>query len=159
VTLSQGGCDKEALKCWLTIFWVLELDRKATLDIMLLAQGHHCNRNSKYDFLKKAHVATTASGYIIRQHYYPVLLDNFKNSVTIMEQEFQTHSTNCMAQNAPVSKLNICSAIDQHWFSLQDRDTFYMFDPPIGHQRNSWSDNNCAYDYQINQIKRSHERS
>ena len=35
--LIQGGNDKEALKCWLTIFWVLELDRKATLDIMLLA--------------------------------------------------------------------------------------------------------------------------
>ena len=35
--LIQGGCDNEALECWVTIFWVLELDRKATLDIMLLA--------------------------------------------------------------------------------------------------------------------------
>ena len=122
-------------------------------DVMLLAQGYHCNQDSEYDFLKKARRSTTASGYIVRRHYYPVLLDNFKNSVTIMEREFQTHCENCIAQNAPISKLNICSAIDQHWFSLQDRDIFYVFHPPIGHQRNSWSDNNCSCECQEHQIK------
>jgi hypothetical protein len=35
--LIQGGNDDEALALWLSIFWVLELDRKATLDLMLLA--------------------------------------------------------------------------------------------------------------------------
>ena len=125
-------------------------------DVMLLAQGHHCNHDSEYDFLKTARRSTTTSGYIVRKHYYPVLLDNFKNSVAIMEQEFQTHSENCIAQNAPVSKMNICSAIDQHWFSLQEQDTFYMFHPPIGHQRNSWSDNNCSCEYQEHQINLHH---
>ena len=123
-------------------------------DVMLLAQGYHSNQDSPdHDFLKIARRATTTSGYIVKRHYYPVLLDNFKNSVIRMEQELQHHSENCMAQNAPVSKLNNCSAIDQHWFSLQDRDTFYMFHPPIGHQQNSLSDNNCSCEYQEFQIK------
>jgi GR25 family glycosyltransferase involved in LPS biosynthesis len=125
-------------------------------DVMLLAQYYHCNQDSEYDFLKRARTSTTASGYIVRRHYYPILLDNFKKSVSIMEQEFQTHSENCIAKNEPVFKLNICSAIDQHWFVLQDRDTFYAFNPPIGHQRNSWSDNNCSCEYQETQIKSSH---
>lgn len=122
-------------------------------DAVLLAQVYHCNQDSEYAFLKRARRSTTSSGYIVRRHYYPVLLENFKNSVTIMEREFQTHSANCIAQNAPVSKLNICSAIDQHWFSLQDRDTFYAFHPPIGHQIPLWSDNNCSHEHQANQIK------
>ena len=122
-------------------------------DVMLLAQGYHCNQDSEYAFLKKARRATTASGYIVRQHYYTILLDNFKGSISTMEQEFKKHSENCVAQNAPISKLNICSAIDQYWFSLQERDTFYMFDPPIGSQRPIWSDNNYSYEYQANKIK------
>jgi GR25 family glycosyltransferase involved in LPS biosynthesis len=121
-------------------------------DVMLLAQGYQCNQDSEYDFLKRARRSTTASGYIVRRHYYPVLLENFKNSVIIVEQEFQTHSENCIAQNVPVSKLHICSAIDQHWFSLQDRDTFYAFNPQIGCQRPLWSDNNCSCDYQEKQL-------
>jgi hypothetical protein len=125
-------------------------------DVMMLAQGYHCNEDSEHDFLKRARRSTTTSGYIVRRHYYPVLLDNFKNSVTIMEQEIQTHSANCMAQHVPISKLNICSAIDQHWFSLQEKDTFYAFHPPIGDQRNSWSDNNCSHEHQANQIKLHH---
>jgi GR25 family glycosyltransferase involved in LPS biosynthesis len=125
-------------------------------DVVLLAQVYHCNQDSEYNFLKRARRSTTTSGYIVRRHYYPVLLDNFKSSVAIMEREFQFHSENCIAQNEPVSKLNICSAIDQHWFSLQDRDTFYAFNSSIGHQRNSWSDNNCSCEYQEHQIKLHH---
>lgn len=122
-------------------------------DVMLLAQGYHSNQDSPdHDFLKIARRATTASGYIVKRHYYPVLLDTFKNSVILMEQELQHHSENCMAQHVPISKLNNCSAIDQYWFSLQEKDTFYMFHPPIGYQQNSWSDNNCSYTYQENQI-------
>ena len=40
----QGGCDNKALDCWMTIFWVLELDRKAQLDLMLLAHQGEVGR-------------------------------------------------------------------------------------------------------------------
>lgn len=125
-------------------------------DVMLLAQHYNWNQNSDYDFLKRARGSTTTSGFIVRRHYYPILLENFKKSVSVMEREFQVHSENCIAQNKPVSKLNVCSAIDQYWFSLQDKDIFYVFHPPIGHQRNSWSDNNCSREYQESRIKGSH---
>ena len=118
-------------------------------DVMLLARGHCCNKDSLYDFLKRAHRATTTSGYIVKQHYYSTLLDNFRESVVKMEAELKKHSENCISQNVPVTKLNYCSAIDQHWFSLQEKDSFYMFDPPIGTQGNYWSDNNCSYEHQI----------
>ena len=52
-------------------------------DVLLLAQGYQCNQDSEYDFLKRARRSTTASGYIVRRHYYPVLLDNFKNRMII----------------------------------------------------------------------------
>ena len=118
-------------------------------DVMLLAKGHHCNKDSQYKFLKRAHRATTASGYIVKQHYYSTLLTNFRESVVKMEAELKKHSEICISQNVPVTKLNYCSAIDQYWFSLQEKDTFYMFDPPIGTQGNYWSDNNCSFEHQI----------
>lgn len=124
-------------------------------DVMLLAKGHQCNQYSDYEYLKKAYRATTTSGYIVRQHYYPILLENFKNSVATMEQEFQIHSETFRSQNMPISKMNYCSAIDQYWFSLQEKDTFYMFEPPIGTQGNLWSDNNCSYEHQVHHIKYS----
>lgn len=121
-------------------------------DVMLLARGHHDNKDSKYDFLKRARRATTASGYIVKQHYYSTLLENFRESVVKMEAELKNHSEDCVSRNIPISKLNYCSAIDQQWFSLQERDIFYMFDPPIGTQGDYWSDNNCSCEHQINKI-------
>jgi hypothetical protein len=59
-------------------------------------------------FLNIARRATTASGYIVERHYYPFLLDNFKNSVMIMEQELQQHTENCMAQNCMAQNCMAC---------------------------------------------------
>ena len=42
--LIQGGCDNAARECWMSIFWVLELDRKAQLDLMLLAHQGEVGR-------------------------------------------------------------------------------------------------------------------
>lgn len=121
-------------------------------DVMLLARGHHHNQDSDYAFLKRARRATTAAGYIVKRHYYSVLLENFRASVVKMEDELKTHRDACLKRNVPVSKLNYCSAIDQHWFSLQESGTFYMFDPPIGAQGTFWSDNNCSYERQVDAI-------
>ena len=118
-------------------------------EVMLLSKGYQCNKDSEYDFLKRAYGATTTSGYIVRQYYYPILLDNFKQSVLAMTEECRRHAENCAQKNEPVSKLNYCSAIDQYWFSLQEKDIFYMYEPPIGAQDGRfWSDNNCSEEHQ-----------
>jgi len=117
-------------------------------DVVLLAKGHDNSKESQYDFLRRANRTTTTSGYIVRQHYYSTLLENFKQSVITMEKEFHTHSEQCHSEKIPVTKLMYCSAIDQHWFSLQEKDTFYIFNPPIGIQGCLWSDNNCSIETQ-----------
>lgn len=117
-------------------------------DVMLLAKGYDNSKKSQYDFLRRACRTTTASGYIVRQHYYSTLLKNFQQSIVTMEKELRVHSEKCLSKNMPVTKLMICSAIDQYWFSLQEKDIFYIFDPPIGIQSGLWSDNNCSVDTQ-----------
>jgi GR25 family glycosyltransferase involved in LPS biosynthesis len=117
-------------------------------DVILLAKGF-CNIvETEYPFLKRIVRATTTSGYIVKQHYYNILLENFTQSVIKMEQEFKKHSEKCISNNLPVTKLHICSAIDQYWQSLQRKDIFYIYEPPIGKQSNSWSDNNYPIEYQ-----------
>lgn len=126
--------------------------RDIEYDVVLLAEGHKNLKESNYPFLKKIISCTTASGYIVRRHYYKTLLDNFKESVEVMKNELKQHIENCAQQQIPVSKLNYCSAIDQYWFPLQQRDTFYVTNPILGCQDCSYSDNNCSYEHQKNII-------
>jgi GR25 family glycosyltransferase involved in LPS biosynthesis len=126
-------------------------------DVLLLSKAHHWNKPSEYDFLERACHATTTSGYIIRRHYYSTLLENFKESVEKMKVELKRHEENCIKENKPFTKLNYCSAIDQNWSSLQDKDIFYMF--PIGKQGSFWSDNNCLEEQQFNEIYKIHKET
>jgi hypothetical protein len=49
----QGGVDNEALKKWLLIFKFLELDKKAKVDLMLLAQSGLVGRTRANEILWK----------------------------------------------------------------------------------------------------------
>ena len=118
-----------------------------TYDVLLLAT---CNENIKdceYDFIKKSMWSTTTPAYIVNKHYYKTLLENFKESVVIMENELNNH-----INNNGINKLNYCTAIDQHWNILQGKDNFYVANPVLGTQRNSWSDNNCSIEFQTSKI-------
>ena len=64
-----------------------------------------------------------------------------------MENELNNH-----INNNGINKLNYCTAIDQHWNILQGKDNFYVANPVLGTQRNSWSDNNCSIEFQTSKI-------
>jgi GR25 family glycosyltransferase involved in LPS biosynthesis len=124
-------------------------------DVILLADGHKNVKPCEYSFLKRVIRCTTTSGYIIRKHYYETLLKNFEDAVCIMNKQLQDHIQKEISQNKPITKLNYCSAIDQHWWILQSKDTFYLCSPTLGSQKCGYSDNNCSFDHQKNMIEKS----
>jgi glycosyl transferase family 25 len=119
--------------------------RSVKYDVVLLAEGYKNLEKSDYPFLKKVITCTTTSGYMVRRHYYETLLNNFKESVEVMKNELKQHINKHGQQK---TKLNYCSAIDQYWFSLQQKDTFYITNPVLGNQNSSYSDNNCSQEHQ-----------
>ena len=132
----------------------LEKINSINWDVVLLAGGHRQVIKSKYSFLNKIIKCSTASGYIVRQHYYKTLLENFKMSVMQMKKELELHINNCNKNHIPITKLHYCSAIDQYWFTLQGKDTFYLCAPEMGKQNDTiYSDNNCQPHYQKKYIE------
>lgn len=99
-------------------------------DVMMLGYGHYNLKECDFDFLRRVNGATCTHGYIVRNHYYQTLLENFKASVSIMENELMKYIT----ENGTSEKMHYCTAIDQHWVHLQQKDIFYVFEPCIGFQ-------------------------
>jgi glycosyl transferase family 25 len=119
-------------------------------DVVMLASGHKVVSETKHDFLEKVITCTTSSGYIIRQHYYNVLKNDLCEAVKKMSIELEKHVAKCHANKKPVTKLVYCSALDQHWFPLQKRDTWYLCKPVLGAQNCGYSDINCTIEHQRN---------
>jgi GR25 family glycosyltransferase involved in LPS biosynthesis len=121
-------------------------------NVVLLGLGHHVVRPSNYAYLETVVTSSCAHGYIIRKEYYTTLLDNFKVAVNKMTKQLEEHIATCKVP----TKLNYCSAIDQEWFSLQRKDTFYAFTPQLCIQNAEfYSDNNCSIEYQTAKITKS----
>jgi len=123
-------------------------------DVLLLGYGHKHIIPSTYSFLDKVITSTCAHAYIVRKHYYQTLLKNFQTSVWAMTNELREHMNKCKIENTPITKLHYCSAIDQGWFSLQGKDTFYVCNPQLGIQGDqTYSDNNCSIETQKNRLE------
>ena len=76
-------------------------------------------------FLKKVINAETASGYIINQHYYDKLINQFSYGIPLLEQ----------------TNYHWLYANDVVWKELQKIDTWICFNPKVGIQRaNTFSD-------------------
>ena len=76
--------------------------------------------------------ALTTAGYIVKRHYIPTLLENFKEGARLLN----------------VSRNKAAHAIDVHWLSLQKNHDWYVADPLIGGQRPGYSDiEQCHCDY------------
>lgn len=138
------GCEKSDL------INKLKQIKSINWDVIMLTGANKITVKSKYNFLEKVKRCTVAAGYIIRKHYYQTLLDNFEESVNLMEKELLMHINKCNNNNISVTKLHYCSAIDQNWIKLQEKDIFYLLNPFLGNQNydNSYSDNNCSIEYQ-----------
>ena len=72
----------------------------------------------------KAYSFSTTTGYVVSNHYYSVLLENFKEGCQKLIEKYE-----------PVKY-----AIDRYWNQIQSRDNWYIIMPPICIQRPSYSD-------------------
>jgi GR25 family glycosyltransferase involved in LPS biosynthesis len=122
-------------------------------DVLMLGSGSKEVSALEYPFIEKVHRATCAHAYIVRQHYYTTLLDNFQNAILTLTKELYYHIAQSVAKGNAPTKLHYCSAIDQTWSQLQARDTFYLFNPQLSLQKVGWySDNDCSPEHQAREM-------
>jgi len=67
----------------------------------------------------------TTTGYLVNGHYFDTLIENIKNSIVNLLREPEKH---------------IHYAIDRYWFTLQQRDNWYLLTPLTVVQRAGYSD-------------------
>ena len=79
---------------------------------------------SRYSSEYRIRRGVTSVGYLIRNHYFTTLLENFKDSRRLLQEsrDIQVH------------------ALDKHWEHLQYKDNWYCIRPPLMIQGPSFSD-------------------
>jgi GR25 family glycosyltransferase involved in LPS biosynthesis len=77
------------------------------------------------DTCVKVSQCQTTTGYIVKQHYYDTLIDNFKLGIQLLIREPQKH---------------IIYAIDKNWFYLQQSGRWYLIIPLTVVQKTDYSD-------------------
>ena len=95
-------------------------------DVIMLSGSIIDKIPSNYDFLDKVIEGQTASGYLVSKKFAKNLLDNYIESVQLLE-------------NNSVDKYEIYG-LDQYWKKLQPNNNWYVFNPKVGYQRESFSD-------------------
>ncbi len=95
-------------------------------DVCFLAYNLKKGRqDEKYPFLIKTDYSTTASAYIVNQHYYDTLITLYEECIPKLESTMK----------------HWLYANDQIWQSLQEKDNWYCFMRRLGKQRDGFSDN------------------
>jgi glycosyl transferase family 25 len=67
----------------------------------------------------------TTTGYLVKSHYYDTLIQNFKEGINLLLKNPKQHRQ---------------YAIDKYWFSLQQKDKWYLIIPLSVVQREDYSD-------------------
>jgi len=82
--------------------------------------------------LLKVYDAQTASGYLVSRKFAPTLFHNYQEGTRLIEQSYHTHGKDPQAQHS--------YCIDQYWKRLQPSAQWYVLEPTVGKQRDSYSD-------------------
>ena len=101
------------------------LSRHNNWDVVLLAGNNVPPYVRDGDECVKISHCQTTTGYLVNGHYYDILIENIKNSIVKLLREPENH---------------ISYAIDRYWFSLQQRDNWYLLTPLTVVQRVGYSD-------------------
>lgn len=97
-------------------------------DIVQLSTVHK-KTTPIYDGLDSVNYATTSSGYLINQHFYPKLHKDLSESINKMKKELTDYKK---TNNKRIIETRF--ALDQHWSKLQKESKWYLFNPYIGKQ-------------------------
>jgi GR25 family glycosyltransferase involved in LPS biosynthesis len=96
-----------------------------TYDVLMLASNTFKSIATKFSFITKILDAQTLSGYSVSKKFAPILLENIKESVILLERVGR-------------SIHNFCP--DIHMKKLQPKSNWFCLYPKIGKQKESYSD-------------------
>jgi GR25 family glycosyltransferase involved in LPS biosynthesis len=101
------------------------LERHNEWDVVLIG-GNIIPPYKKVDFSCVQVVnCQTTTGYLVKSHYFDTLIKNYKEGIIKLLKEPENHKI---------------YAIDKHWFSLQEKDTWYLITPLTVTQKEDYSD-------------------
>jgi glycosyl transferase family 25 len=106
-------------------------------DAIHLSRSHVNIDRKVNDDVSKINTAMTASGYMVNNNngFYDKLLADFKDS----EHKLTKNLEKWKKTNPGKKKYTDSSALNQHWFGLQKKSNWYIFEPCIGKQSGSGS--------------------
>jgi GR25 family glycosyltransferase involved in LPS biosynthesis len=94
-------------------------------DVILFAGNNLPPYQIYGDFCVKVSRCQTTTGYLVKKHYYDILISNIKESIQLLLKEPERH---------------IDYAIDKYWFKLQEKDNWFIITPLSVVQREDYSD-------------------
>ena len=95
-------------------------------DIIMLSGNIINQTNTKYNFLYKVLEAQTSSGYLISKKFAPILLNNLIESEKLLRE----HNPDYYG----------IYGLDQYWKKIQPNNNWFITNPKLGIQRESYSD-------------------
>ena len=107
-------------------------DQKPDFDVCFLAYNLDQGVSEDmpdFPFLLRTVEATTASAYIVNQHYYDKLIELYEWAMPLLEE----------------TQYHWIYANDQVWKSFQRTDKWYGFTPKLGQQSDGFSDNTNSF--------------
>ena len=106
------------------------------------------------DMFSKCKKTAGLAGYIVKNHYYDILLNLFKEDKKIMEKELIQHKVKLSKMDpskirgrwnatsrSPGHMLQYCTGGDAYMQKLQDKDNWVIFYPNIGKQNELFNGN------------------
>jgi glycosyl transferase family 25 len=101
------------------------LSRHNNWDVVLLAGNNVPPYVRDGDECVKVTQCQTTTGYLVNGHYFDTLIRNIKNGIVNLMKEPNNHFK---------------YAVDKYWFSLQQKDDWYLITPLTVVQREGYSD-------------------
>jgi glycosyl transferase family 25 len=101
------------------------LSNHPTFDVALISGNNIPPHTQIDDSCVKIYHCQTTTGYLVQNHYYDILINNYTEGIAKLLKEPSKH---------------ILYAIDKYWFSLQEKDDWYLIIPLTVTQREDYSD-------------------
>lgn len=100
------------------------LSKHSNFDVCIWAGNNFPPYAPVDDTCVKVTRCQTTTGYLVQQHYYDTLIQNYRTSIQCLMREPQNH---------------VLYAIDKYWFHLQAVDTWYLIIPLTVTQKEDYS--------------------
>lgn len=104
--------------------------QKIDFDIVMLSGNVMKDQETNKPFLRKIYDAQTASAFLIHRKFAPKLIETLSESTKLLEDWWKQYNE---------KKHEYCN--DIYWKKLQPDSNWYIFNPKLGIQRESYSDN------------------